>query len=57
MMKKHKRPERGRKAESRKLAAQPKLSLDDWVACGICGAPVDRKRMKFHMVRFHGAAG
>ena len=47
--------EAGKKAESRQLAAQPTLNLDDRVACGICGAPVDRKRMKFHIVRFHGA--
>jgi hypothetical protein len=52
---KYERREAGKKAESRQLAAQPTLNLDDRVACVICGAPVDRKRMKFHMVRFHGA--
>ena len=55
MKRNYERREPGKKAESRKLAAQPKLNLDDWVPCGTCGTPVERKRIKFHMVRFHGA--
>ena len=35
---------------------QPIADSVSVLPCQICGHPVDRKRLHFHMVRFHGAA-
>jgi hypothetical protein len=57
MKKKQGKRESKSKTESRSFAAQPKAIVHNSEPCPICGVPVDRRRMKPHMVRFHGAAG
>jgi hypothetical protein len=51
-----KRAKKKVKTESKLLAAQPQAVAHNTTPCPICGVPVDRKRMKPHMMRFHGAA-
>ena len=57
MKKKHGKRDKKGKTEAKSFAVQPKAIAHNSVPCPICGVPVDRKRMKPHMVRFHGAAG
>jgi hypothetical protein len=38
------------------LAEQPGAEMSTTIPCGVCGHPVDPKRMHAHMVRFHGIA-
>lgn len=46
----------GKHGHSQPLLEQPVADSLLTTPCPICGHPVDRKRMHFHMVRFHGAA-
>ena len=43
-------------ARGHSISEQPVADLSGTVPCKVCGHPVDEKRLRVHMVRFHGGS-